>query len=91
MIFEHAAAYLASLEDPECTELALNEYKVATNMTDQFAALAAITQNPGKNHDEVLADFYDKWQHDFLVSSLSAGSREYFYRSNVKLLAPDLE
>ncbi|XP_021754185.1 puromycin-sensitive aminopeptidase-like isoform X1 [Chenopodium quinoa] len=60
-------AYLTSLEDPECTELALNEYKAATNMTDQFAALAAITQNPGKYHDEVLADFYDKWQHEYLV------------------------
>ncbi|KAL2902772.1 Puromycin-sensitive aminopeptidase, partial [Bienertia sinuspersici] len=60
-------AYLASLDDPECTELVLNEYKAATNMTDQFAALAAITQNAGKNHDEVLADFYEKWQHDFLV------------------------
>ncbi|KMT02382.1 hypothetical protein BVRB_9g204950 [Beta vulgaris subsp. vulgaris] len=60
-------AYLASLEDPECTELALNEYRTARNMTDQFAALVAITQNPGKHHDEVLADFYNKWQHDYLV------------------------
>lgn len=60
-------AYLGSLDGPECTELALYEYRTATNMTDQFAALAAITQNPGKIHDEVLADFYNKWQHDFLV------------------------
>ncbi|KAJ8426344.1 hypothetical protein Cgig2_021897 [Carnegiea gigantea] len=60
-------AYLGLLDDPECTELALYEYRTATNMTDQFAALAAITQNPGKNRDEVLADFYNKWQHDFLV------------------------
>lgn len=60
-------AYLGSLDDAECTELALHEYKTATNLTEQFAALAAITQNPGKNHDEVLADFYNKWQHDYLV------------------------
>ncbi|XP_056692596.1 puromycin-sensitive aminopeptidase-like isoform X2 [Spinacia oleracea] len=60
-------AYLASLEDPECTELALNEYKTASNMTDEFAALVAITQNPGKHHDQVLAHFYNKWKHDFLV------------------------
>lgn len=60
-------AYLGSLDDPEYTELALCEYRTATNMTDHFAALAAITQNPGKNRDEVLADFYNKWQHDFLV------------------------
>lgn len=60
-----ALVYLASL--PEYTELALQEYRTATNMTDQFAALAAIAQNPGKTRDDVLADFYSKWQHDFLV------------------------
>lgn len=37
-------------------------------MTEQFAALAAIAQNPGKTRDDVLADFYGKWQHDFLVN-----------------------
>ncbi|KAL9246699.1 hypothetical protein vseg_020200 [Gypsophila vaccaria] len=62
-----ALAYLVSLDDPECDELALNEYKTATNMTDQFGALAAISQNPGRIRDEVLSDFYDKWQNDFLV------------------------
>ena len=68
MVLEHTAAYLALLDDPECTELALREYKTATNMTDQFAALAAITQRTGTITDKVLADFYDKWQYDFLVS-----------------------
>ncbi|GAV76097.1 Peptidase_M1 domain-containing protein/DUF3458 domain-containing protein, partial [Cephalotus follicularis] len=62
-----ALAYLASLEDPQFSELALNEYKSASNMTEQFAALAAIGQNPGKVRDDILADFYSKWQHDFLV------------------------
>ena len=61
-------AYLACLEDQEFTDLALHEYKTATNMTEQFAALAAIAQNPGKTRDNVLADFYGKWQHDFLVN-----------------------
>jgi aminopeptidase N len=65
--FVLSAAYLASLEDPEYTELALHEYRTATNMTEQFAALAAIAQNPGKTRDDALADFYSKWQHDFLV------------------------
>ncbi|XVF78891.1 hypothetical protein PTKIN_Ptkin14bG0174100 [Pterospermum kingtungense] len=49
------------------TELALHEYNTATNLTEQSAALAAIAQNPGKTRDDVLADFYSKWQHDFLV------------------------
>ena len=52
----------------------LHEYKIATNMTEQFAALAAIAQNPGKTRDDVLADFYSKWQHDFLVNLHIYGS-----------------
>ncbi|CAN8245466.1 unnamed protein product [Cochlearia groenlandica] len=62
-----ALAYLASLEDPKYKELALSEYKTATNLTDQFAALAALSQTPGKTRDDVLADFYNKWQGDYLV------------------------
>lgn len=63
-----SAAYLGSLGDAEITELALQEYKTATNMTEQFGALVALDQTPGQIRDEVLADFYNKWQHDFLVS-----------------------
>ncbi|KAL3652711.1 Puromycin-sensitive aminopeptidase [Castilleja foliolosa] len=63
-----ALVYLGLLEDSEViTELALLEYRNATNLTEQFAALVALDQKPGKTRDEVLADFYDKWQHDFLV------------------------
>uniref|UniRef100_A0A0E0LY10 Protein DETOXIFICATION n=1 Tax=Oryza punctata TaxID=4537 RepID=A0A0E0LY10_ORYPU len=62
-------AYLASLNEPDTTELALNEYKSATNMTEQFAALAALSQNPGEVRDDTLLDFYNKWQHDYLVVS----------------------
>ncbi|KAK9059299.1 hypothetical protein SSX86_021918 [Deinandra increscens subsp. villosa] len=62
-----ALGYLASLEDEEITELVLQEYKTATNMTDQFSALAAIAQKPGKARDDALADFYNQWQHDYVV------------------------
>ncbi|KAG5041461.1 hypothetical protein JHK85_013937 [Glycine max] len=62
-----ALAYLGCLEEQEFTNLVLHEYKTATNMTEQFAALVAIAQNPGKTRDDALADFYGKWQHDFLV------------------------
>lgn len=61
-------AYLGCLEDQELTELAIEEYKTATNMTEQFAALVAIAQTPGKTRDDFLADFYGKWEHDFLVN-----------------------
>jgi len=43
----------------------LHEYNVTTNMTEQFAALTTIEQNPGQALDDVLADFYKKWSHDF--------------------------
>ncbi|KAA0042746.1 puromycin-sensitive aminopeptidase [Cucumis melo var. makuwa] len=62
-----ALAYLAVTEDAEIASLVLHEYKNASNMTEQFAALAAIAQKPGETRDEILADFYDKWQHDYLV------------------------
>uniref|UniRef100_M8CXX4 Aminopeptidase N n=1 Tax=Aegilops tauschii TaxID=37682 RepID=M8CXX4_AEGTA len=62
-------AYLASLNEPDVTELALNEYKSATNMTEQFAALAALSQNPGQVREDALLDFYNKWQQDYLVVS----------------------
>lgn len=62
-----ALAYLASLNEPEMTQLVLNEYKSATNMTEQFAALGAIAQNAGDVRDEVLSDFYQKWKEDALV------------------------
>lgn len=61
------AVYLGSLGDAEITDLALHEYRNATNMTEQFAALVALEQQPGKSRDEVLADFYNKWQCDYLV------------------------
>ncbi|XP_023534337.1 puromycin-sensitive aminopeptidase-like [Cucurbita pepo subsp. pepo] len=60
-------AYLALVEDAEIANLVLDEYKNASNMTDQFAALVALDQKPGETRDEVLADFYTKWQHDYLV------------------------
>ncbi|XP_024996656.1 puromycin-sensitive aminopeptidase-like [Cynara cardunculus var. scolymus] len=62
-----ALGYLVSLDDQEVIELVLHEYLTATNMTDQFSALAAIAQKPGQTRDDALADFYKKWQHDFLV------------------------
>ncbi|MQL77478.1 hypothetical protein Taro_009889 [Colocasia esculenta] len=62
-----ALAYLTSLDNEEMTNLALHEYKSASNMTEQFAALAALAQNPGQVRDDVLLDFYKKWEHDFLV------------------------
>jgi len=62
-----ALAYIGILDGPEFTQLLLNEYNTATNMTEQLGALIALSQTPGTVRDEVLSDFYDKWQNDYLV------------------------
>ncbi|KAG8048348.1 hypothetical protein GUJ93_ZPchr0008g13148 [Zizania palustris] len=62
----------------------------ATNMTEQFAALAALFQNPGQVRDDALLDFYNKWQHDYLAVSkwfaLQATSNSPGNVANVKKL-----
>ncbi|KHN42988.1 hypothetical protein glysoja_007518, partial [Glycine soja] len=50
------------LKKKEFTNIVLHEYKTTTNMTQRFAALASIAQNPGKTRDDVLADFYGNFQ-----------------------------
>ncbi|XP_024543844.1 puromycin-sensitive aminopeptidase isoform X1 [Selaginella moellendorffii] len=62
-----ALGYLCSLDEADTTELALKEYKSATNMTDQFAALSSLCQNPGDVRDEALANFYEQWKDETLV------------------------
>jgi len=62
-----ALGYLAALDEPETTDLAVNEFKNATNMTDQVSALAAICQSPGDARSRSLSDFYEQWKDDALV------------------------
>lgn len=59
--------YLASLDKNETTQLALEVFRGAKNMTDQFAALVALAQNPGEARNEALSSFYEQWKDDALV------------------------
>ena len=59
--------FLASLDDESSAALALSEFKAASNMTEQFGALAALCMNPGEGRDAALADFYEQWKDDNLV------------------------
>ncbi len=52
---------------PEVLELGIEQYKTADNMTDVSAALAGVVNADRMAGDELLADFYKKWQHDPLV------------------------
>ncbi|WP_319529341.1 aminopeptidase N [uncultured Cohaesibacter sp.] len=49
------------------SELASKQYHEATNMTDRFAALAAITRNGLALADDLLRDFHSQYKDDALV------------------------
>jgi aminopeptidase N len=63
--------YLACLDKSDCWELVQNQYKSANNMTDSSAAIRALVNNPSAQskalRDELIAGFYETWQHENLV------------------------
>ncbi|MCL2075796.1 MAG: aminopeptidase N [Betaproteobacteria bacterium] len=63
-------AYLLELEKPDYRQLALRQYREADNMTDCFAALAALAYVKTEvcpEREEALAVFYEYWQHEPLA------------------------
>ncbi len=71
--------YLLELDTDAVRQLALAQYRDANNMTDQFAALAALAQYECAERATALADFYQRWRHEALVVdkwlSVQSGSR----------------
>ena len=62
--------YLLELDDDAHRKLAYAQFRDADNMTDQFAALAAlanVTVDPCPQREQALAEFYDRWQGEALV------------------------
>ena len=49
------------------TPMAVNQYRVADNMTDRYAALAAMVIHGSKAADDCLTDFYGRYVNDALV------------------------
>ena len=63
-------AYLLELDTPTTRQLALKQFEEADNMTEQFAALAALANVNAVDcpeRDSALADFYARWQDEALV------------------------
>lgn len=54
-------------EDRMATEWAVNQYKMADNMTDRMGAMSALLQRSSQALDHVLKDFFERYQHDHLV------------------------
>jgi len=72
-------SYLLELNTDPARQLAMQQFQSADNMTDQFAALAALAQTDCAERETALADFYRRWQHEALVVdkwlAVQSGSR----------------
>jgi aminopeptidase N len=60
-------SYLIALGKPESVTLTWDQFRNATNMTDEIAALALLCHTESEERQKALAGFYGKWQHEFLV------------------------
>ncbi|HEX6734965.1 MAG TPA: aminopeptidase N, partial [Azonexus sp.] len=63
-------SYLLELDTPAVRQRALQQFRAADNMTDQFAALAALANVNAAacaERDMALAEFYRRWQDEALV------------------------
>ncbi|MEY4593457.1 MAG: hypothetical protein RIR18_2352, partial [Pseudomonadota bacterium] len=63
-------SYLLELDTTAVRQMALTQFKTADNMTDQFAALAALANvNSAEcpERETALAEFYARWQNEALV------------------------
>ena len=63
-------SYLLELDTPAMRQLALRQFRSADNMTEQFAALAALANVEAADcaeRDAALADFYAQWRDEALV------------------------
>lgn len=59
--------YLGKLKKSEFETLAVLQFKSASNMTDQMAALSVIVNNQHPEKNQCLADFYRQWENEPLV------------------------
>ncbi|TXI79658.1 MAG: aminopeptidase N [Dechloromonas sp.] len=63
-------SYLLELDTDATRQLAYAQFRQADNMTDQFAALAALANVNAAvcpQREQALSEFYDKWQDEALV------------------------
>jgi aminopeptidase N len=59
--------YLMLLDDQAITQLALQQYQTANNMTDKYTALVSLAHSENCESNTVLDDFYKYYQQDPLV------------------------
>lgn len=63
--------YLCASQTENYAELAMQQFKQADNMTDQFAAMSSLVSSKDQNLARIaLQEFYEQWQHDALVVNM---------------------
>ena len=63
-----ALEYLVALDEPETTALCAAQYVNADNMTDRIAALDLLADLDCPERTDALANFYDTWQQEPIVT-----------------------
>jgi aminopeptidase N len=58
---------LMELHEQRITDLCLQQYHEANNMTDRLAAFAVLVDNPAEERQQVIDNFFQQWQQHPLV------------------------
>ena len=72
---------LMRLEQPESTELCLQQYRAATNMTDRLSAFSALVDSSVPERQGIISDFYSQWQQHPLLLDKWFSIRALSHRS----------
>ncbi|MCP4161305.1 MAG: aminopeptidase N [Deltaproteobacteria bacterium] len=62
-----ALSYLSTLELPSMAEKIYNQFRNATNMTDEISALSLLANMKTEKGDLAINEFYEKWKDNTLV------------------------
>jgi aminopeptidase N len=62
-----ALSYLMYTKGTDSEQIAMEQYRTASNMTDQLAAFRMLVHHETAFAEEVIEDFYQQWKHDQLV------------------------
>ncbi|HEY5673567.1 MAG TPA: aminopeptidase N [Malonomonas sp.] len=74
---------LMELHEQRITDLCLQQYRQADNMTDRLAAFAALLDSPAEERSQVIADFFAEWQQHPLVIDKWFTLQAFSHRSQV--------
>lgn len=81
---------LSNVDGDKYKSLAFDQFKAATNMTDEMGALSVLVNSNSSFKDQALKSFYDKWKTETLVMQKwlgvqAAASHDSTYENVLKL------